>query len=235
MTPNSLALSRKLSYVANIPFLGLERHADLVECAISIHGLNRRNLVNVARKDRFFWRISSASGCLLNTDGQILTAAHCVDGATKVSVQFEGEWKWHSVTVERTDERIDAAILKLRDSGVVPAGARTLQLNTDRLSTGDPVVVLGYPMDMREPVVSPGRFSSVGVIEQGGLALITSSELYGGNSGSPVFSGDGRLIGVAHSTNPGIAFCADVTDVLELPSRWQFLESDSLPQYKNLA
>ncbi|MCH7475321.1 MAG: trypsin-like peptidase domain-containing protein [Gemmatimonadetes bacterium] len=138
------------------------------------------------------------SGVLVSNNGEVLTAAHVVQSAERVMVQF--------TTGERIAARVlgsvpsaDLALLRLehRPSGVVPA---TLG-NSDSVEVGDQVLVIGSPLGVSH-TLTVGHVSgrrqlnrTMGAVFQAEL-LQTDAAINQGNSGGPMFNMAGEVIGI---------------------------------------
>ena len=70
---------------------------------------------------------AAGTGIVLSADGEVLTNAHVVEGATSISVTVPGDSTARSATVVGTDTANDIALLRLTDtSGLVAAAAGQL-------------------------------------------------------------------------------------------------------------
>ena len=85
---------------------------------------------------------ASGTGVVLTSDGEILTNAHVVEGATKVSVRFAGETEPRTATVLASDPGNDLALLKIDATNLKPA--TFAQPGTIRI--GDQVIAIGYAL-----------------------------------------------------------------------------------------
>jgi serine protease Do len=137
------------------------------------------------------------SGVLISADGQVMTAAHVVQLADEVTVEVGGEQVRARVVASEPDA--DVSLIKLER---VPAGAQVARLgNSDLVETGDQVIIVGAPYGI-------GHSLSVGHISgrhapntvYGSLAkaefLQTDAAINTGNSGGPMFSMSGEVIGI---------------------------------------
>ncbi len=147
---------------------------------------------------------STGSGWVFDADGHIVTNAHVVRGAERISVQFADG---RVVQAERVkgelflaDPYTDVAVVKISgDSGVFPVkratGAQPRQ--------GDHVYAFGSPFgfkfSMTQGIISGlGRDPSTAV-EFGGFTnfIQTDAAVNPGNSGGPVVDVKGRVIGMS--------------------------------------
>ncbi len=144
--------------------------------------------------------IGWGSGFLI-APGHVVTCAHVIDGADRVSVELAGRWRRVSV-VGLSRER-DLALLALdppaERSGIALAGATTLEV-------GDGVVAMGFPAGIALPTAAEGSVRTVGarLFTQDGYLLhglvLVNATFRGGMSGSPLLDTEGRVVGVVGGT-----------------------------------
>src|SRR6476661_2080936 len=100
---------------------------------------------------------ATGSGFVLDRDGTILTNAHVVNGATKVSVQFANK-RSANATVLGKDESTDLALLKVDPGGL---DLSPLVLGSSRsVQVGDPAIAIGNPFGL-ERTLTTGVISAV--------------------------------------------------------------------------
>jgi serine protease Do len=152
------------------------------------------------------------TGFVVRSDGFILTNQHVVESASAVTVTLPSGEE-HPATVVAEDAQHDLAVLKIDVAGL-PA----LSLgSTDELDIGETVVAVGYALDLSGgPTVTSGIISSLDrtINVQGsngsGTArsytglLQTDAALNHGNSGGPLVTLDGRVIGVNVAGGDGV-------------------------------
>lgn len=138
------------------------------------------------------------SGVLISPDGKVLTAAHVVDVASEIGVEFaEGERVRARVIASEPDA--DVALLQLE---TVPAGALPARLaDSDRVRIGDRVFIIGAPYGISRTLTVghlSGRHKPGRVWDRFALAefLQTDAAINQGNSGGPMFNMDGDVVGV---------------------------------------
>lgn len=139
----------------------------------------------------------SGSGFIVNSNGQIITNAHVVDGATKVSVvlkdgrQFEGK-------VIGTDPVTDVAVVKIEANNLptVKVG------NSEALQPGELAIAIGNPLGLDNTVTvgivsATGRSGSqVGIPDKRVSFIQTDAAINPGNSGGPLLNQNGEVIGM---------------------------------------
>ncbi|WP_353120864.1 HhoA/HhoB/HtrA family serine endopeptidase [Planktothrix agardhii] len=139
----------------------------------------------------------SGSGFIVNSNGRIITNAHVVDGATKVSVvlkdgrQFEGK-------VVGTDPVTDVAVIEIQADNLP-----TLTIgNSETLQPGELAIAIGNPLGLDNTVTvgiisATGRSGSeVGIPDKRVSFIQTDAAINPGNSGGPLLNQKGEVIGM---------------------------------------
>ena len=167
---------------------------------------------------------ATGTGVVLTTNGEILTNAHVVEGATEVRVRFAGETEPVTAQVLASDEGNDLALLKVSARDLTPATFAS----PDSVRVGDEVVAIGYALALDGgPSVTVGIVSALKrtiVTESGALnSLIqTDAAISSGNSGGPLANMRGEVVGIntavarggATSAANNIGFAISVEEVL---------------------
>ena len=141
---------------------------------------------------------ATGTGVVLTADGEILTNAHVVEGATTVKVRFAGETEPRSAQVLASDPGNDLALLKIEGVGFKPAVFA--QVGSVRI--GDPVVAIGYALDLDGgPSVTSGIISALKrtiITDSGALngLIQTDAPISSGNSGGPLVNLRGEVVGI---------------------------------------
>ena len=141
---------------------------------------------------------ASGTGVVLTSDGEILTNAHVVEGATKVSVRFAGETEPRTATVLASDPGNDLALLEIDATNLKPA--TFAQPGTIRI--GDQVIAIGYALALDGgPSVTSGIISALKrtiITESGALngLIQTDTAISSGNSGGPLVNLRGEVVGI---------------------------------------
>jgi S1-C subfamily serine protease len=140
---------------------------------------------------------ATGSGFVIDAGGDILTNAHVVEGATKVTVQLGG--KTMNAKVAGRDASSDIALLRVQ---APKGGLHPLALgDSDTARVGDPVVAIGNPFGLDRTVTS-GIVSAVQrqIKAPNGStinhAIQTDAPVNPGNSGGPLIDSQGRVIGI---------------------------------------
>ena len=141
---------------------------------------------------------AEGTGFVIDTNGDIVTNAHVVDGATSVKVRFQSG-KTATATVVGADDSTDIAVIKVNvDSSVLHplafGDSKSVQVGQSVAAIGSP---FGLPETMTSGIISavnrtitaPNNYSISG-------ALQTDTAINHGNSGGPLLNLTGQVIGV---------------------------------------
>jgi serine protease Do len=146
------------------------------------------------------------TGFIVRNDGVVVTNAHVVAQANRVSVMMR-DGKVFPARVVGQDETNDLAVVKIdaKNLPVVKLG------NSDNLVVGEWAIAIGNPygflLGNSEPSVTAGVISAIGrnlVGEGEGSAayfdmIQTDASINPGNSGGPLANADGEIVGVNSS------------------------------------
>ena len=161
---------------------------------------------------------ATGSGFVIDADGHILTNAHVVDGAVKVTVQFDDD-RTVDARIVGKDVSTDLALLRVDPDGLdlhpIPFGS------SKELQVGDPVLAIGNPFGLdrtlttgvvsalQRQITAPNGFAIRDVIQ-------TDAAINPGNSGGPLLDATGKVIGInsqiatSSGGNVGIGFAVPI-------------------------
>ena len=156
------------------------------------------------------------SGFITQKDGIILTNAHVVSGADRVTVTLKDGREFEGV-VKGKDDVTDLAVVQIQTSGVdlpvAPLG------NSDNVRVGDWAIAVGNPVGLNNTVtlgiISTLTRSSaqVGIPDKRIDFLQTDAAINPGNSGGPLLNERGEVIGINTAIRPdanGIGFAIPI-------------------------
>jgi serine protease Do len=160
---------------------------------------------------------SLGSGFIITPDGLILTNAHVVRDARRVTVKLADRREFQA-KVLGSDPVTDVAVLKIdaHDLPTVHVG------NSDDLQVGDYVLAIGQPYGFEESATA-GIVSAKGRTLPGDSAvpfIQTDVAVNPGNSGGPLFDSQGKVVGInaqIYSTTggyEGLAFAIPINVAL---------------------
>ena len=159
------------------------------------------------------------SGFIVRLTGgsaHIVTAAHVVEGATQVEVEFFTQrarpLTAKIVELEGGDPQGLAA---LSLTGNVPDGVSVLRLNPAApVNAGDPVTIIGFPRAGGPWAVTKGE-----IVGRKAKAIVFTGGIDEGSSGSPLIR-DGQVIGVVAEARPPFAYAVPATIVRYVLDNW---------------
>ncbi|HKA38371.1 MAG TPA: bifunctional trypsin-like peptidase domain-containing/SEL1-like repeat protein [Burkholderiales bacterium] len=144
--------------------------------------------------------VGTGSGFFVTGDGHIVTSYHVVAGSTAIRVRPQNGRELPAV-IQRVDRANDLALLKVQASTIPLAVSAS-----SGVRRGDTVYALGFPLvtiQGFEPKVTNGIISSLtGLLDDPTTFQITNP-LQPGNSGGPIVSSDGQVVGIAASVLGG--------------------------------
>lgn len=167
---------------------------------------------------------STGTGVIVTSNGEILTNAHVVEGATEVRVRFAGDTEPVIAVVLAVDTGNDLALLKVDAKNLVAATFA----KPGSVRVGDQVVAIGYALALDGgPSVTTGIVSAMRrtiFTDSGALnSLIqTDAAISSGNSGGPLANMRGEVVGINTAVARGdnnsaannIGFAISVDEVL---------------------
>lgn len=160
------------------------------------------------------------SGFIVNSNGTIMTNAHVVDGADRVTVTLKDGRRLDG-EVRGIDEVTDLAVVKINGTNlpVAPLG------DSDRVKVGDWAIAVGNPLGLDNTVtlgiVSTLNRSSalVGIPDKRLDFIQTDAAINPGNSGGPLLNERGEVIGIntaIRANAMGIGFAIPVNKAKEV-------------------
>jgi serine protease Do len=130
------------------------------------------------------------SGVIYDSEGLILTAAHVVDGATKVGVRLADGRLFEGVVVG-AHAITDIAVISIPVDGLPVA---LLGYGT-AAEVGEIAIALGSPFGLNQTVTA-GIISATGRNINGVPMVQTDAAINPGNSGGPLINAAGKVIGI---------------------------------------
>ncbi|MBR6413479.1 MAG: trypsin-like peptidase domain-containing protein [Oscillospiraceae bacterium] len=173
---------------------------------------------------------NAGTGFLISENGYLLTNAHVVNGAAKITVTRSNGQTFEARLVAQETGSSDLALLKIEASGLP-----TVRIgNSDRVQVGDPVSTIGNPLGELSFSLTTGYVSAgPRQVNTGSVTLTmlqTNAAINKGNSGGPLFDKAGQVIGVVtaklsageNDSTPleGLGFALPINTVMELAEGW---------------
>lgn len=163
---------------------------------------------------------SVGTGVIISSDGEILTNAHVVDGASEIRVRLAGETEPREARLLASDPGNDLALLRMSGDQFDAA----VFADPDSVRIGDEVVAIGFALGLDgDPSVTLGIVSALDrTIGTDGAFLDgliqTDAAISSGNSGGPLVNARGEVVGIntavardtatSAATNVGFAISA---------------------------
>ncbi len=138
------------------------------------------------------------TGVIISEDGEILTNAHVVSGATSIRVRLAGETEPREVNLLAEDAGNDLALLRMSGDGFQPVTFA----DPDSVHLGDDVVAIGFALGLDgDPSVTLGIVSALDrTIGTDGAFLDgliqTDAAISSGNSGGALVNAAGEVVGI---------------------------------------
>jgi S1-C subfamily serine protease len=139
----------------------------------------------------------TGSGFIINNNGQIITNAHVVAGATKVTVTLK-DGRTIAGKVKGIDRVTDVAVIEINQKNLP-----SIQIgNSERIKPGEWAIAIGNPLGLDNTVTAgivsaTGRTSAeIGAADKRVNYIQTDAAINPGNSGGPLLNAMGQAIGM---------------------------------------
>ena len=157
--------------------------------------------------------VSAGTGCIVSSDGIILTGSHVIEGCKSVDVTMYNGKVYKAEILSKMGKNKDLALLKIKPEQPL----HTIKFgDSDKLKVGQKVLAIGNP------------FGFAGTLTQGIISRIdytkgriqTDAAINPGCSGGPLLNSSGEVIGINQSiynpdnniSNIGIGFAIPIND-----------------------
>ena len=169
---------------------------------------------------------SLGTGVIISSQGEILTNAHVIEGATEIRVRLSGETEPRSVSLLASDRGNDLALLRMSGDGFEAA----IFADPGSVRLGDEALAIGFALGLDgAPSVTLGIVSALDrTISQADVFLDgliqTDAAISSGNSGGPLVNAAGEVIGIntavardtATTSATNVGFAISVTEALPI-------------------
>ena len=190
----------------------------------------------------------SGSGVIISDDGYIVTNNHVVKDASKIEVILNDKRSYQAEVIG-LDPNTDLALLKISDKNLpfVSYG------NSDHVKIGEWVLAVGNPFNLNSTVTAgiiSAKGRNINILEHsntpGGIAPIesflqTDAAVNPGNSGGPVLSKNGDVVGILSARQlqaDGVVFAIRSANIYHLLNKLKqediAYQKIKLPSYSSL-
>ncbi len=167
------------------------------------------------------------TGIVLTPSGRVITNNHVVEGATSITVTDVGNHRTYQATVVGYDQPQDIAVLQL----AAASGLKTVSLSTaSAVTVGEKVLALGNALGKGgTPVAATGTVTalgqsvtatdqSAGISEQLTGLIQTNVPIQPGDSGGPMVSMAGQVIGMNTAASTQFQINSSTTQAFAIPA-----------------
>lgn len=162
-----------------------------------------RGIVDITTVLKYQGARAAGTGMILTSSGEILTNNHVVEGSTSIRARVPATGQTYKARVIGTDKNDDVAVLKLKHA----SGLSTVETDDAGISIGDKVVGIGNAGGTGSLTAARGRViakhqhittQSEGVADSEHLngLIRTSADVRSGDSGGPLETADGDVVGM---------------------------------------
>lgn len=162
--------------------------------------------------------VSTGTGIVVGTHGEILTSAHVIDNDSSIEVRtYKGEVYKGEILYKPEKGHNDLMLIKIKPKGTLPA----IKLgDSSILKVGQKVLAIGNPFGF-SGTLTTGIISRIDYEKN---KIQTDAAINPGSSGGPIVNASGEVIGISQSiynpdnnrSNIGIGFAIPVNDVKKL-------------------
>ena len=221
------AIEMALPAVVNI---GTERVLDTREMDDSGDiGILQQLFDKFLRSQKSAASYSLGSGCIIDPSGLIVTNAHVVERAAKITITLNGGQSCEAEIIADNPMN-DIALLKLKDP---PPDLTAIRCDhSGRLYLGETVIAVGNPFGLDSSITvgalsgTRRRFTYHGHTIFSDI-LQTDAIVYPGNSGGPLINIEGNMIGMnmsSYENAPGIGFAIPLARIENILAKWMIPE-----------
>ena len=180
---------------------------------ININVYERINPAIVAIEANIADGFSAGTGCVIRSDGVILTGSHVIDGAKEIDVTTSDGKIYKASVLAKMGKNKDLALLKI----VPKSRLRTISFgDSSDVKVGQKVLAIGNPFGFSGTLTS----GIVSRIDYAKGRIQTDAAINPGCSGGPLLNSQGEVIGISQSiynpdnniSNIGIGFAILIND-----------------------
>ena len=156
---------------------------------------------------------SAGTGCIVRSDGVILTGSHVIEGANEIDVTTYDGKIYKATVLAKMGKNKDLALLKITPKSRL----KTISFgDSSEIKVGQKVLAIGNPFGFAGTLTS----GIVSRIDYAKGRIQTDAAINPGCSGGPLLNSQGEVIGISQSiynpdnniSNIGIGFAIPVND-----------------------
>lgn len=140
--------------------------------------------------------ISTGSGFVFVKKNILITCNHVVKNANSIMIKFPDKEDLIVSKVLIQDNEHDIALLKIELDDRIPLEKEEVS----NIKEGMPIIFSGYPLSISALTTHRGMLSAVSEDSTGATTYLIDGTVNPGNSGCPLLSEDGKVIGVVNAT-----------------------------------
>jgi S1-C subfamily serine protease len=170
--------------------------------------------------------LAAGKGIVISSDGVVLTNNHVLAGATSITVTDIGDHKSYRAAVVGYDRSGDIAVLRLSgasglataslaDAATVKAGDPVVAIGNAGGTGGAPSAVGGVVSALNQSITAEDESS--GSSEQLTGLIEVNADIQAGDSGGPLLTTSGQVIGVDTAASAGFQYQAAGGDGFAIP------------------
>ena len=160
--------------------------------------------------------VSTGTGCVVTSDGIILTSMHVINGAKNIEITIYNGQNYKAEVVALLKNNNDLALLKINPK--IPLTPAKFG-NSEEVKVGQRVLTIGNPFGFNGTLTT----GIVSRIDYERNKIQTDAAINPGCSGGPLITMDGEIIGINQSiynpdnnrSNIGIGFAVPINNALE--------------------
>jgi len=177
---------------------------------------------------------SSGTGCIITSNGIIVTCNHVVERANRISIGFNDGRKLKATKLF-ANAKDDIAFLKVEASDLpflMLASSKT------QIDLGEQVLVAGNAFGLGKTSIFRGLVSFINRVVDGKVVLQSDANIGVGNSGGPMVNSMGEMIGMAFAIprTGGLSFFITAgliqyyynKEILKKPSPWWGVQAQAM-------
>lgn len=163
--------------------------------------------------------VSEGTGCIVTTDGLILTGYHVVEGAKNIDITMSDGQTYKAKFIAKMKDKKDLALLKIEPKETLTTVSFA---DSEEVKVGQKVLTIGNPFGFSN-TLTQGIISRIDYVKN---RFQTDAAINPGCSGGPILNSGGEVIGISQSiynpdhniSNIGIGFAIPSNEAVKFIS-----------------